>query len=52
MGLIEVKGFVCERCSHKWISRENSTHVPIVCPKCHSPYWNIPRKNKLKGAKK
>ncbi len=20
--------------------------LPIVCPKCKSPYWNIPRKNK------
>jgi Zn finger protein HypA/HybF involved in hydrogenase expression len=51
MGEIEIKGFLCERCSHKWVSRENAEHVPIVCPKCKSPYWNIKRKNK-KGGKK
>ena len=53
MALINIKGFMCERCEHKWMSRENCQHVPVVCPKCKSPYWNIPRKIKLKsGVKK
>lgn len=34
----------CERCKHKWITRSNE--VPIVCPRCKSPYWNKPLKNK------
>lgn len=37
MGMISINGFFCERCSHKWISRENSEHIPIVCPKCLPP---------------
>ena len=31
----------CERCAHKWASRETS-RLPKVCPKCKSPYWNTP----------
>lgn len=41
---IIVKKCKCERCSHDWITRSNDT--PKVCPKCKSPYWNTPRKNK------
>lgn len=51
MALVEIRGFMCERCLHKWIARENSSHTPIVCPKCKSPYWNTPRENKI-GIKK
>lgn len=39
---IKLKGFKCERCSHKWIPRIKKK--PIICPKCKSPYWNKPRK--------
>ncbi|MBV9176918.1 MAG: hypothetical protein JO327_09965 [Nitrososphaeraceae archaeon] len=42
MGEITLKGFICERCGHKWAPRENE--VPKVCPRCKSPYWNTPRK--------
>ncbi len=34
----------CERCEHEWITR--SEDVPIVCPKCKSPYWDKPLNNK------
>jgi len=44
---IEVEGFQCERCGHKWIPR-GSDEEPAVCPKCKSPYWNKPRKRKKK----
>lgn len=40
---ITVMGFRCERCNHEWIP--NGDKEPLVCPKCHSPYWNQPRKN-------
>lgn len=43
--IMKVKGYKCERCGHEWIPREN-TKKPRVCPKCKSPYWDIPRKNK------
>lgn len=39
---IEVDGYKCERCSHEWVKRKEKE--PTVCPKCKSPYWNIPRK--------
>jgi len=42
----KVKGFLCERCGHKWKPR-NMNEEPRVCPKCKSPYWNKPRKKKV-----
>lgn len=33
----------CLRCEHRWFPR--SLKLSIVCPKCMSPYWNIPRKS-------
>ncbi len=42
MAEITLKGYQCERCSHKWVPREEES--PKVCPKCKSPYWNTPRK--------
>ncbi len=45
MGEISLLGYLCERCAHKWVPRSNSEHKPIVCSRCKSPYWNVPRKN-------
>src|SRR5271156_4436119 len=45
---ITVMGFRCERCSHEWIP--NGDKEPLVCPKCHSPYWNKPRKTASRKA--
>ena len=39
--------YKCIRCKHKWIPRKET--VPIICPKCKSPYWNKPRKKVAKG---
>jgi predicted Zn-ribbon and HTH transcriptional regulator len=39
---ITVMGYRCERCNHEWVP--NGEKEPKVCPKCHSPYWNSPRK--------
>jgi predicted Zn-ribbon and HTH transcriptional regulator len=33
----------CKRCGWKWIPR---LKVPVLCPKCKNPYWNIERKTK------
>jgi Zn finger protein HypA/HybF involved in hydrogenase expression len=45
MGLIKIEGFICERCSHKWVSKNiDADFIPIVCPKCKSPYWNKKRR--------
>ena len=34
---------VCHRCGHIWTTRLENKRVR-VCPKCFSPYWNVPRK--------
>ena len=47
---ITVWGYVCERCEHEWIPK-NKDDKPRVCPKCKSPYWDKPRRNKA-GKKK
>lgn len=39
---LTVWGYRCERCDHEWVPRVD--HSPRVCPKCKSPYWNVPRK--------
>jgi DNA-directed RNA polymerase subunit RPC12/RpoP len=44
MGRIKLEGYKCERCLHRWIPRGRKK--PIVCSKCKSPYWDVPRKNK------
>jgi len=37
---IKVYECKCERCGHSWITR--TEEIPVVCPKCKSPYWNKP----------
>jgi len=44
MGEITLKGYVCERCKHKWVPRDKQK--PMVCPKCKSPYWDRKRRRK------
>jgi len=44
MGKIKIEGYVCERCGHKWVARNES--VPVVCSRCKSPYWDKPRKRR------
>lgn len=39
---IKVRGFRCFRCGHEWVPKRKEE--PRVCPNCHSPYWNKPRK--------
>lgn len=37
---------VCLRCTREWYSRpkaDGSLVLPLVCPKCKSPYWNKPK---------
>lgn len=41
MAKVNLAGYRCERCEHEWAPRDK-TREPMVCPKCKSPYWNIP----------
>jgi DNA-directed RNA polymerase subunit RPC12/RpoP len=51
MGMVTLKqkGYKCNRCEHEWVPRKSTEGEPRVCPACKSPYWNKPRKNKLKS---
>jgi hypothetical protein len=40
---IKVDAYKCERCNHVWCPR-NKDDITKTCPKCHSPYWDSPRK--------
>ncbi|MBS3076150.1 hypothetical protein J4481_00210 [Candidatus Pacearchaeota archaeon] len=35
---VKVYECICERCKHGWITRTED--LPVVCPKCKSPYWD------------
>lgn len=39
---ITLEGYGCERCKHEWVPRTEKE--PTVCPKCKSPYWNVPKR--------
>ncbi|MDI6916413.1 MAG: hypothetical protein QMC80_01300 [Thermoplasmatales archaeon] len=42
---ITLSGYKCERCGHKWVPKKLGNN-PRVCPKCKSPYWDVPKKVK------
>ena len=44
MGKINITGYKCERCGHTWAPRSKLNQNPKVCPKCKSPYWDLPRR--------
>ena len=45
MGIIQVPGYICERCGYKWAPRvvKKENKMPKICPECNSPYWNEAR---------
>lgn len=50
---IEVNGFKCLRCGHRWIPRveleqleKGIKKLPMICPSCKSAYWKSYKKNK------
>ena len=47
MGKIALEGLQCERCGHIWLPMKPVSEIRI-CPKCKSPYWDRPRRNKPK----
>ena len=45
MPQITLRGYLCERCGHKWLPKDESMKdKPKVCPRCKSPYWDTPRR--------
>ena len=47
---VKIWGYRCERCEHEWRPR-NIDEPPRVCPKCKSPYWDLPRRDKVAQGK-
>jgi predicted Zn-ribbon and HTH transcriptional regulator len=43
--MIDVK---CNRCGKTWTPRKKISEI-VMCPKCHSPYWNRKRIYNRKG---
>jgi Zn finger protein HypA/HybF involved in hydrogenase expression len=48
MAKVQLWGYRCERCRHEWLPRDKDAE-PKMCPKCKSPYWNVPRKKGRPG---
>lgn len=42
---VTISKYRCERCDHEWIPREFKKR-PRVCPKCKSPYWDVPKRKR------
>jgi len=47
-----IKGHKCHRCGHEWRPKDIDV-VPVACPnpKCHSPYWDRPRRESQDNVK-
>lgn len=41
---VEVVIATCQRCGHRWQPRD--VNRVRVCPKCKTPYWDTPKKEK------
>ena len=39
---VEVEGFQCSRCGHKWIPRLKN-EIPSNCPTCQTRKWDWPK---------
>lgn len=48
MARVKIEGYKCERCGHIWAPRAVREEKPRVCPKCKSPYWDVPRRSASK----
>ena len=44
LGLVKLIGCRC-RCGHEWLPRHKD-EIPRVCPKCKSPNWDKPLREK------
>lgn len=38
----QIVQITCQRCGHQWVP---NIPTPVVCARCHSPYYRTPRKN-------
>ena len=45
---VTVPKYLCSRCGYEWFPRKPLEALPLTCPGCHSPYWNVERVYKVK----
>ena len=45
IGPINKEGFTCQKCGWQWIPKKIDKR-PRVCPGCHSPWWDQPKRQK------
>ena len=38
----------CSKCGHSWVARKP---ISVVCPACHSPWWQTPKPEEKKNDK-
>ena len=38
---IKLSGYKCIRCGHEWLPAKPGK--PLLCPVCHSAYWDRPK---------
>lgn len=48
--MVKMDALKCLRCDNVWPPR-SFNNLPVMCPKCKSPYWNRHRKNKKNSIK-
>jgi len=46
--MLKLPKLKCKRCGHTWTPRVDN---PVVCPKCNSARWNVPRRPNEPGPK-
>ena len=48
---VQVEGYQCDRCGHRWSHPDGKGRWPHAdpkqCPKCRSPYWDKPRQRNI-----
>jgi len=42
---VKVKGYKCNNCGYEWLPR-STKEKPLICPKCKSARWDLPKKFK------
>jgi len=48
---VKVKGYKCNNCCYEWVPRSQK-EKPLICPKCKSARWDMPKKAEKFKSKK
>lgn len=42
MAKIKITRLECKRCGYSWVPKKEDVRI---CPKCHSPWWDVEKEN-------